>query len=147
MSTCEARCSRERVRSAEASSSPRSVWPPPSRCGRGRVLGGRDPATVQRIAMSKFRAISLELVAETDMMGNKPHSSLYVKTNAATFNSVDAFVSHSWSDDPSTKWTQLQRWRAQFKRERKREPIVWIDTRSGECARERGGGLPGAAGG
>ena len=91
------------------------------------LLGGRDPATVQRIAMSKFRAISLELVAETDMMGNKPHSSLYVKTFAATFNSVDAFVSHSWSDDPSTKWTQLQRWRAQFKRERKREPIVWID--------------------
>ena len=91
------------------------------------LLGGRDPATVQRIAMSQFRGIALELVTEADMMGNKPDPSLYVKTFAATFNSVDAFVSHSWSDDPRTKWTQLQRWRAQFKSENKREPIVWID--------------------
>ena len=91
------------------------------------LLGGRDPATVQRIALSKFRAVSLELVTEGDMMGNKPDPSLHVKTTAATFNSVDAFVSHSWSDDPRTKWTQLQRWRAQFKREHKREPVVWID--------------------
>ena len=77
--------------------------------------------------MSKFRAISLDLVTEADMMGNNPDPALFVKTFAATFNSVDAFVSHSWSDDPRTKWTQLQRWRAQFKSENKREPIVWID--------------------
>lgn len=44
------------------------------------LLGGRDAAQVQKIAQKKFRAISLELVTEADMAGNKPDPSLAEKT-------------------------------------------------------------------
>jgi len=36
-------------------------------------------------------------------------------------------VSHSWHDNPETKWKALQRWRADFVSEHGREPKVWID--------------------
>jgi hypothetical protein len=38
-----------------------------------------------------------------------------------------AFVSHSWRDDPTEKWRALQAWRESFVRENGREPTVWID--------------------
>jgi hypothetical protein len=40
---------------------------------------------------------------------------------------VDAFVSHSWSDDLDAEWASLQTWRAEFKRSHGREPLLWID--------------------
>jgi hypothetical protein len=38
-----------------------------------------------------------------------------------------AFVSHSWRDDPTEKWRALQAWRESFVRENGREPTIWID--------------------
>lgn len=38
-----------------------------------------------------------------------------------------AFVLHSWSDDPAAKWAVLQRWRAAFVRVHGKEPELWID--------------------
>merc|ERR1719498_1823720 len=40
---------------------------------------------------------------------------------------VDAFISHSWWDDPRLKWTHLQAWREEFKKRKGREPRLWID--------------------
>eukprot|EP00947_MAST-08B_sp_MAST-8B-sp1_P006083 g6083.t1 len=61
------------------------------------------------------------------MANNKPNPSLFARTEAATLGSVDAFISHSWSDDAPAKWVALQRWRSAFKQKHNREPTVWID--------------------
>ena len=33
----------------------------------------------------------------------------------------------SWRDDPHEKWAMMQAWRARFKAEHSREPLVWLD--------------------
>jgi hypothetical protein len=91
------------------------------------LLGGQSPDTVERVAASKFRGISLELVTEQAMASNVPDPELSALTKPAKFNGVDAFLTHSWSDDPKLKWEKLQQWRAAFVAEHGREPIVWID--------------------
>ncbi|KAJ1621481.1 hypothetical protein T492DRAFT_1069930 [Pavlovales sp. CCMP2436] len=45
----------------------------------------------------------------------------------AKFGCVDAFISHSWLDDPRAKWDALQTWRSDFVAQYRREPIVWLD--------------------
>mmetsp|Transcript_7564 Transcript_7564/g.17998 ORF Transcript_7564/g.17998 Transcript_7564/m.17998 type:complete len:465 (-) Transcript_7564:15-1409(-) len=45
----------------------------------------------------------------------------------AELDSIDAFVSHSWYDDPAAKWEVLQAWRAEFDERNRCEPSIWID--------------------
>jgi len=45
----------------------------------------------------------------------------------AQFNQVDAFLSHSWSDDASAKWLAICDWRRNFRAVHGREPVVWFD--------------------
>mmetsp|Transcript_7898 Transcript_7898/g.19203 ORF Transcript_7898/g.19203 Transcript_7898/m.19203 type:complete len:683 (-) Transcript_7898:113-2161(-) len=45
----------------------------------------------------------------------------------AKFGCVDAFISHSWLDDPRAKWDALQTWRSDFVAQYRREPIIWMD--------------------
>jgi hypothetical protein len=45
----------------------------------------------------------------------------------STFGNVDAFVSHSWGDDPIAKYDALMAWRTWFLREKGHEPTVWFD--------------------
>ena len=45
----------------------------------------------------------------------------------APLGTVDAFVSHSWQDDPELKWAALQAWRREFVAAHKREPTIWFD--------------------
>ncbi|CAK9010829.1 unnamed protein product [Durusdinium trenchii] len=40
---------------------------------------------------------------------------------------ADAFISHSWSDDPLAKWNAIQAFRKRFKNQHKVEPKLWID--------------------
>lgn len=40
---------------------------------------------------------------------------------------ADAFVSHSWHDDAEEKWDALQAWIKEFRRSKKRDPLLWID--------------------
>ena len=40
---------------------------------------------------------------------------------------VDAFVSHSWGDDGDEKYLALWAWASQFRNERGREPLLWVD--------------------
>ena len=62
------------------------------------------------------------------MAGNAPDPALAARTQPAAFGQVDAFLTHSWSDDSALKWRQLQQWRAAFKAKHNgREPLVWID--------------------
>ena len=50
--------------------------------------------------ITQFRGVSLELVTEQAMASNVPDPELSALTKPAKFNGVDAFLTHSWSDDP-----------------------------------------------
>ncbi|KAG8457571.1 hypothetical protein KFE25_003725 [Diacronema lutheri] len=52
---------------------------------------------------------------------------LFDATSPARLGEIDAFISHSWWDDPSERFAAFQAWRAEFKREHKREATVWLD--------------------
>ncbi|KAG8465492.1 hypothetical protein KFE25_002799 [Diacronema lutheri] len=51
----------------------------------------------------------------------------FIASQRAALGGVDAFVSHSWHDDPVDKWEALQAWRAEFLAAHKREPHIWFD--------------------
>ena len=59
------------------------------------LLGGRDAATVQSIAQSKFRAVSLADGTLADMMHNKPDPAMLARPVPAPSQSLDAFASHT----------------------------------------------------
>lgn len=63
-------------------------------------------------AMKHFRAWPLAKLTREILEDNKPDPSLHSHTTAAKLGSVDAFVSHSWSDDGTSKYTALQEWAA-----------------------------------
>jgi hypothetical protein len=78
-------------------------------------------------AASRFRSVELASLSFEDIEDNKPNPTLFAKTSAACLGRCDAFVSHSWHDDPGAKWKALQEWRAEFVQAHSREPIVWLD--------------------
>ena len=45
----------------------------------------------------------------------------------AQLGEVDAFLSHSWHDDPTEKWDALNAWAAAFEAKHGRPPLVWFD--------------------
>jgi hypothetical protein len=52
----------------------------------------------------------------------------YALSEPAILGEVDAFLSHSWHDDPDAKWLAFQAWRDEFKAAHGgREPTVWFD--------------------
>jgi len=91
------------------------------------LLQEKDAKEVLKLAQRHFRCVSADKLTWGDMKDNIPNPALRVHTGAALLGQVDAFVSHSWSDDPHLKWQSLQIWREEFKRVRGREPKLWID--------------------
>merc|ERR1719253_2164497 len=62
------------------------------------------------------------------MQENTPNPALSFLTEPGQLGQIDAFVSHSWHDDPKLKWAALQAWRQEFKLQHQgREPKLWID--------------------
>lgn len=87
-------------------------------------------SSLKRGAKMAFRYVTLGDGGVTfeDLFSNKADSKVYAKSHPATMGGVDAFVSHSWSDDPVAKWAALERWRSAFKqRGSGREPRLWLD--------------------
>ena len=63
---------------------------------------------------------------------NKPDPALYAKTVAAALGEVDAFASHSWSDEGGAKFDALHEWAKELRRGgRRSEPdadvLIWLD--------------------
>jgi hypothetical protein len=46
---------------------------------------------------------------------------------APAVDARQAFLSHSWHDDPTEKWSLLQAWRGRFVHAHGREPTIWFD--------------------
>ena len=91
-------------------------------------LGGRDSEEILAEARRSFRFVSADKLTREDMAENTPNPALGALAERGKLGHVDAFVSHSWSDDPKKKWDALQVWREEFKKHHKgREPKLWID--------------------
>ncbi|KAJ1638877.1 hypothetical protein T492DRAFT_1139811 [Pavlovales sp. CCMP2436] len=101
--------------------------------GLAALLGRKPASEVQARAQALFRFVTLDLVTYEDMEDSNPNAALYGLSKPASMGGVDAFVSHSWRDDPEHKWMALQEWRAQFKIEHQREPRVWLDKVRHHC--------------
>lgn len=90
-------------------------------------LEGHSPAFVHATARKSFRGVRLDMVEKEAMQSPVPDPSLYKLTFPVTLGLVDAFVTHSWQDNPQMKWAQIQYFRDEFRKAHGREAIVWID--------------------
>lgn len=91
------------------------------------LMAGTDPKKVWAEACKRFRGISCEKLTREIMANQQPDPKLYELSRPARWGEVDAFLTHSWHDDPDAKWRVLQHWRMNFKATHHREPVLWID--------------------
>lgn len=99
-----------------------------SAAGISELLSDRDADEVLAMAKATFLCVPAHLLREEDMADNKPNPELRAFAVPATLGRVDAFMSHSWHDDPKKKWAALQEWRKRFKKTHQgQEPTLWID--------------------
>ena len=92
----------------------------------------------------RFRALPIDKLTRADLPGSKvltgysqgmsaaaqPTKELFNKTKSANLGEVDAFISHSWSDDGDAKFDRLQEWAAEElkdKEEDKKDVTIWLD--------------------
>lgn len=85
------------------------------------LLGNRDAATTLAVATERFRALPLAQLTREELAHNKPDPTMHSKTVQVNLGQVDAFVSHSWSDDGSVKFAKLHEWANGETR------MVWLD--------------------
>ena len=95
--------------------------------GVAEMLGGRTVEEVLKLARSHFLRVKANKITKEDMAENTPNPNLRQHTKPERLGSVDAFLSHSWSDSAELKWVALQEWIEGFKKEHGREPSFWID--------------------
>ncbi|KAG8460161.1 hypothetical protein KFE25_014306 [Diacronema lutheri] len=91
------------------------------------LIGNRPADDVQQIALRRLRCIRLDLISVDELASPQPDPLLFNKSSRCQLGQIDAFISHSWRDDPHEKWAMMQAWRARFKAEHSREPLVWLD--------------------
>eukprot|EP00931_Biecheleriopsis_adriatica_P025966 TRINITY_DN15838_c0_g2_i5.p1 TRINITY_DN15838_c0_g2~~TRINITY_DN15838_c0_g2_i5.p1 ORF type:complete len:525 (+),score=44.92 TRINITY_DN15838_c0_g2_i5:69-1577(+) len=91
------------------------------------LLAGRNTQTILATARQHFCCISADLLTREHMCDSSPNRELFKLAKPAELGGVDAFLSHSWQDNPGEKWEGLQAWREGFKKTYKREPTLWID--------------------
>lgn len=82
------------------------------------------------LGKARFRCVAASDLDKQVLERSTPDARAHAVSRAARFGQVDAFVSHSWSDDSEEKWRALETWCRQFERVHKREPLLW-------CARTR----------
>ena len=96
----------------------------------GAMVGG-DVISAMRSAEERLRYILISSLKSSDMANNQD-SGLYAKVHAASLGEVDAFLSHSWRDDPPLKWQRMLEFKASFESKNGgAEPRCWLDKVSG----------------
>lgn len=95
--------------------------------GVAELLGSRRIDEVLASARRNFTFVRADRIDYEHMKDNSPNPDLASLTEKGRLGFVDAFVSHSWHDDPDGKWLALQDFRREFKAEHGREPTLWID--------------------
>ena len=91
------------------------------------LLGGGSVDDALKTGKQRFRALPLSKLELADLMSNED-TGLYQRTVEANYGEVDAFVTHSWSDDGAAKFKQLQTWGDEVRKENGgQEPLIWLD--------------------
>ena len=85
------------------------------------LIGSSNAGETLANATDNFRALPLDTLTREELAKNQPDPEMNKKTVDAKLRSVDAFVSHSWSDDGNTKYDELQEW-ADGK-----QKLIWLD--------------------
>ena len=80
------------------------------------LLAGQSPEQVLTNARNNFLYVSGDSILQEDMFDNEPNPELVALSKKGKLGHVDAFLSHSWHDDPVAKWACLQAYRESFKK-------------------------------
>lgn len=91
----------------------RSSWRMNSAAAIASLIGKQGEEELFKMATEVFTGVSIDRVTEEAIKRKDPDPTLNKLAHHAAFNKVDAFFSHSWSDDPDKKWVAIQRWRQQ----------------------------------
>jgi len=95
--------------------------------GVAGLVGNSSAREALMLAGARFRSIRLEQLEFEDIRDNTPAPRLFGMSQPERFLGCDAFVSHSWHDDPDAKWASLQRWRRRYIQLSSHEPAIWFD--------------------
>ena len=111
------------------------------------LVGSLSAAKAFKLGIDNFRKLDLDNLKVEEIAGRKaetvagdwktspgwPTLELYNKTSQAKFGQVDAFISHSWSDDGVAKFNCLRYWKEEELRkakangEDKKDVTIWLD--------------------
>jgi len=99
------------------------------------LFEGTRPEVLMASAVARFRCISwITLYANPRIInegatldGHQASSWLYALSFDCLVGACDAFVSHSWHDNPHLKWDALSSWCAEFEQTYQRTPQLWLD--------------------
>ena len=93
------------------------------------VIGGSklDVDSALASAALVFRGVSFEKLEPEHMQSNAPGVSLNLLAQSVQLGDIDYFLSHSWHDDGSVKWTAMKRFAESFASEHGRPPLLWFD--------------------
>ena len=86
------------------------------------LLGTRSAAETYQIASKTFRALRLGELTREELENSAPDPAMHAKSTAAALGTVQAFVSHSWSDDGAAKFDALHQWAGGDG-----EVLIWLD--------------------
>merc|ERR1712066_1099505 len=103
-----------------------------SAAGIAGLIGNCSVCEALAQAKPRFRCISIDQLQMQDFSsspvgGISVTNNLFARARNCSLGFCDAFVSHSWHDDPLTKWDVLQEWRSRFISSHQREPRIWFD--------------------
>ena len=90
------------------------------------LLGDLHPAKALAIGRATFRGLPFSSLAAVDLASNAD-TGLNTRIVPLALGKADAFLSHSWHDDPDAKWAALEGWVGRFEAEHKRSPMLWLD--------------------
>lgn len=99
------------------------------------LVGNRSAPEALSFGQSTFRALPFDKLSAAALRSSslaEQRSSpagppLHEATAPSELGAVDAFLSHSWSDDGVAKWEVLSAWAADFERREGRTPSCWLD--------------------
>jgi hypothetical protein len=91
------------------------------------LIGHTTPREALEQARRNFRSVDASQLTHEDLKNNACNPVLNDLAQPTKLGHCDAFISHSWHDDPDAKWEALQTWRIHFRDTHGREPWVWFD--------------------
>ena len=78
-------------------------------------------------AAGRFRGLPWSALEAHHLSSSLGSAELSAAAAPVELGGVDAFISHSWSDDGDAKFMALSRWAAEFEQHAGREPVLWLD--------------------